>query len=113
MQRLQHHSKWIAAILLLLSILPFPATAQLTGKSHVRMGVVLPLKEKSQRGAKMVEFYQGMLMAVDSVCNEGLSTEVIALHSGSSASEIQYRQISREESPITGILSIRESSGSS
>ena len=38
---------------------------------------------------------------------------VIVQGSGSSASEIQYRQISREESPITGILSIRESSGSS
>ena len=89
MQRLQHHSRWITAALLLLWTLSFPAAAQLMGKSRVRMGVVLPLKEKSQRGAKMVEFYQGMLMAVDSMCTEGLSTEVLALHSGSSASEME------------------------
>lgn len=55
---------------------------------HIRMGVVLPLKEKSARGAKMVEFYQGLLMAVDSLKREGLSVEVQALHSGSSASEM-------------------------
>ena len=75
-------------LLLLLTMLPYPLTAQQTGKSHVRMGVVLPLKEKSQRGAKMVEFYQGLLLAVDSMRHEGLTAEVTALHCGNSAAEM-------------------------
>ncbi len=54
----------------------------------VRMGVLLPFKEKTARGAKMVEFYQGMLMAVDSLKKEGISVNVQALNSGSSASEM-------------------------
>lgn len=54
----------------------------------VKMAVVLPLKEKSPRGAKMVEFYQGLLLAVDSLKHEGLNVHVTALHSGSSASEM-------------------------
>ena len=50
----------------------------------VRMGVLLPLKEKSSRGAKMIEFYQGLLMAVDSVKHQGCTVEVTAVHSGTS-----------------------------
>lgn len=54
----------------------------------VRMGVVLPLKEKTSRGAKMVEFYQGLLMAVDSIKHLGCSVEVSTFHSGSSAASM-------------------------
>lgn len=53
--------------------------------NQVRVGVVLPLKERSSRGAKMVEFYQGLLMAVDSLKHLGCSIDVTAVHSGSSA----------------------------
>lgn len=60
----------------------------LSGNNHVRLGVVLPLKEKSPRGAKMVEFYQGLLMAVDSMKHSGLNVDVIALHSGTTASDM-------------------------
>ena len=64
------------------------AQAILSGSNRVRMGVVLPLKEKTQRGAKMVEFYQGLLMAVDSMKHDGLNVDVVALHSGTTASEM-------------------------
>lgn len=74
------------ALLLLIALLPCPAKGQ--GKSQVHIGVVLPLKEKTQRGAKMVEFYQGVLLAVDSMRHEGLSTDVTALHSGNTAAEM-------------------------
>ena len=60
----------------------------LPGMSEVRIGVVLPLKEKSQRGAKMVEFYQGLLMAVDSMRHIGLSVDVKTLHSGTTTHEM-------------------------
>ena len=72
--------------MLLIALLPCPAKGQ--GKSQVHIGVVLPLKEKTQRGAKMVEFYQGVLLAVDSMRHEGLSAEVTALHSGNTAAEM-------------------------
>lgn len=55
---------------------------------HVRVGVVLPLKEKSARGAKMLEFYQGLLMAVDSVKHLGCSVDVTAVHSGALAADM-------------------------
>lgn len=75
-------------LLLLLALLPHPVAAQFTGKSHVHIGIILPLKEKSARGNKMVEFYQGMLLAVDSLRHEGLNVDVTALHSGTSAAEM-------------------------
>lgn len=36
----------------------------------------------------MVEFYQGILMAVDSIRHDGLDIEVLAMHSGSSAADM-------------------------
>lgn len=71
-------------ILLLGIFLMMPAMQAQRLKNAVRVGVVLPLKEKSSRGAKMVEFYQGLLMAVDSVKRQGCSVEVTAVHSGTS-----------------------------
>ncbi|MBR3513634.1 MAG: hypothetical protein IKO12_04350 [Bacteroidaceae bacterium] len=73
--------------LLLLALLPAVA-AWAIGLGQVRVGVVLPLKEKNNRGAKMVEFYQGILLAVDSMRHEGLNIEVQALHSGSTAADM-------------------------
>ena len=66
-----------------------PATSLAQRLTHrVRMGVVLPLKEKSSRGAKMIEFYQGLLMAVDSVKHQGCSVDVTAVHSGFLAADM-------------------------
>lgn len=73
------------------SVLAFATAADSVAQvatNYVRMGVVLPLKEKSPRGAKMVEFYQGMLMAVDSVRHQGCSVDIVALHSGSTAAQM-------------------------
>ena len=77
-----------SVLAVLLALLPSPMLAQLTGKSLVRIGVVLPLKEKTARGAKMVEFYQGLLLAVDSMRHEGVSAEITALHSGTTAADM-------------------------
>ena len=74
-------------LLLLLAFLPL-ATILAAGFGKVRMGVVLPMKENSSRGAKMVEFYQGILMAVDSMRHEGIDIEVQAMHCGSTANQM-------------------------
>lgn len=79
----------IVLLLLAMALLPHPTFAMQSGEVLVRIGVVLPLKEKTSRGAKMVEFYQGLLFAVDSLRQEGISTEVQTFHSGSSAADIE------------------------
>ena len=83
----------IALLFAMLAVAPL--VAQVT-TNFVRMGVVLPLKEKSQRGAKMVEFYQGLLMAVDSVKRQGCSVDVVALHSGNTAASMDSLIASRQ-----------------
>ncbi|MBR1682184.1 MAG: hypothetical protein IJ700_02315 [Bacteroidaceae bacterium] len=72
----------------LLLVSPRLAAQDAAGKKSVRMGVLLPLKERTARGTKMVEFYRGLLMAVDSLKRDGVSVDVQALHAGSSASEM-------------------------
>ena len=72
-----------------MSMLPVSAKRP-TGKERVRVGVLLPLKEKTTRGAKMVEFYQGLLMAVDSMKHAGLNIDIVALHSGNSANDMDH-----------------------
>ena len=78
----------LTSLLGLLLIASGTIAQNLVTQRELRMGVVLPLKEKSARGAKMVEFYQGMLMAVDSLKREGISVDIQALHSGTTASEM-------------------------
>lgn len=80
--------KKVLFILLCLSVSLNVSSQSLPGMKKVKIGVVLPLKEKTQRGAKMVEFYQGVLMAVDSMRHVGLSVDVKALHSGTTAHEM-------------------------
>ena len=70
------------------------AFAQVT-TNYVRVGIALPLKEKSPRGAKMVEFYQGLLMAVDSVKRQGCTVDIVALHTGSTAAQMDSLLASR------------------
>ncbi len=48
----------------------------------VRVAVVLPLKDKSALGQTAVEFYRGLLLAVDSVKRGGLSVEIYTVDSG-------------------------------
>ncbi len=55
----------------------------------VKMAVLLPLEEKSDRGEKFVEFYRGMLMAADSLKRQGLNLEIHTFSCGSKASEME------------------------
>lgn len=64
------------------------ATAKQSKKSHLNIAVILPLKENTERGGKMVEFYQGLLMAVDSVRKQGTNIDIYAYHSGNSVADL-------------------------
>ncbi len=59
-------------------------------KKLINVGVVLPLKEGGDRGGKMIEFYRGMLMAADSVKQQGVAIHMHAYHSGSSLEDINF-----------------------
>ncbi len=50
----------------------------------VKVGVVLPFKDRSPIGQTSIEFYRGFLLAVDSIKRQGLSVEVYAIDSGTS-----------------------------
>lgn len=60
-----------------------------TSMNSISIGVLLPLEESSERGAKMVEFYQGLLMAADSVRRSGVDITIHALHTGSTKVSMQ------------------------
>ncbi|MBO4642676.1 MAG: LysM peptidoglycan-binding domain-containing protein [Bacteroidaceae bacterium] len=72
--------------------------------STVRLAVLLPLEEKSDRGAKFVEFYQGLLMAADSVKQQGINVDIYAFHTGSSTQEIQALLRSNDLSQMNVIV---------
>ena len=55
----------------------------------VRMGVILPFKGGTAENNKMVEFYRGVLMAVERIKQNGTSVDVFAYDSGQSAGDIQ------------------------
>lgn len=55
----------------------------------IRVGVLLPLKEKSDRGSTLVEFYQGLLMAVEQAKTEGVSVDVHTTDCGTSVEQMQ------------------------
>lgn len=54
----------------------------------LKVGILLPLQEKTPRAAKLLEFYQGFLMAVDSVKKEGKNIEVYTWHCGKTTDEM-------------------------
>lgn len=55
----------------------------------VRVAVLLPLKEQTARGTTFVEFYRGLLMAVEQVKHEGTSVDVYAIDCGSTETSLQ------------------------
>lgn len=76
-------------------------------KKIIKVGVLLPFKDGNDRASKMVEFYQGLLMAADSIKGQGTTVEIHALHSGSTASEMHYltnREELKEMNVIFGPL---------
>lgn len=52
------------------------------GKGHINMVVLLPFDDKNT-GSRMVEFYRGMLLAVEQTKRNGISVDVYALDSKS------------------------------
>lgn len=48
------------------------------GLGEIKLGVLLPLNDRSQEGRRMVEYYRGVLMACDSIRQTGLSVDVRA-----------------------------------
>ena len=63
--------------------------AKAAPRQHVRMGVILPFKGGSLDNKKMVEFYRGTLMAVDSLKRQGLSVDVYAYDSGKTPADMK------------------------
>ena len=57
-------------------------------QKKISMGVILPFKDGTQ-SEKMVEFYRGVLMAVEEAKKGGTSVDVFAYDSGKSAGDIQ------------------------
>ncbi len=58
--------------------------------SHIKVGVVLPFQSAaSWEQKRMVEFYRGVLMAVDSLKTLGKTVEVFAFNSGKTPAEMQ------------------------
>lgn len=66
----------------------FPPKAEKKSMEHIKMAVVLPFKENNSKSAKMIEFYQGILLAVDSIKSSGVSVEVFAYDSGADAEDM-------------------------
>lgn len=56
----------------------------------IRVGVMLPINENDVDGRRMTEYYRGVLMGIDSLKQEGVSTDVYAwnLTEGSSISAV-------------------------
>lgn len=58
-------------------------------QKHIRMGVILPFKGGTPENDKMIEFYRGVLMAVDKMKASGISIDVFAYDSGKNAADIK------------------------
>ena len=57
---------------------------------NVKMGVLLPFSGSEARTSKMVEFYRGVLMAVDSITAErNIKVEVVALDCGMTVAQME------------------------
>lgn len=56
---------------------------------NLRMAVLLPFQSDASKGARMVEYYRGLLMAVDSLKQGGTSVEVYAYDSGKTAADMK------------------------
>lgn len=63
--------------------------------ASLSVGVILPFKKGNSESAKMIEFYQGILLAIDKIRQEGVSVEVYTYDSGSTASSM--KQVLTEE----------------
>lgn len=72
---------------LLLALLLMPLAC--LEAASVRVGVLLPLKDATGRGTVMVEFYRGLLMAIDAAKEAGIDVDCYAVDCGSSDSQMK------------------------
>lgn len=84
-----------------------PSNTELIGRKDVpspkrlvRMGVLLPFKGGTAENKKMVEFYRGVLMAVEHAKKSGISVEVFTYDSGESAGDLKSVLANH---PLTGL----------
>ncbi|MCH5179522.1 MAG: ABC transporter substrate-binding protein [Prevotellaceae bacterium] len=73
--------KCLFRIIVLLFALPVLA--------QVRVGVFLPFKSGGAVGSSAVEYYRGLLMAVDSLSQDNRKYTIVAAHSGQTAADMQ------------------------
>lgn len=73
------------------------------GLNTIRVGVVIPLKEQSALSARTLDYYRGVLMAVDSLKRTGLSFEIYTFDAGKTAEDIQ-NVLSRPIIPMLDII---------
>ena len=73
-----------------------PTNEELMGKKTVSapqkkisLGVILPFKGGTPENEKMIEFYRGVLMAVENMKRSGTSVDIFAYDSGKSPGDIQ------------------------
>lgn len=59
------------------------------GFATVRVGVLLPLKDTTGRGTVMVEFYRGLLMAINVAKDAGIDVDCYAVDCGSSDKQMK------------------------
>ncbi len=71
---------------ILLSLLVLLVSVQLWA---VKVGILLPFKDKGQVGQASIEFYRGFLLAVDSLKHQGLSVELYAVDSGTTEATLR------------------------
>ena len=58
-------------------------------QKYIKAAIILPFKAKTSEGTKVIEYYQGVLMAADSVRRLGTSVEIYAYDSGETEAHIK------------------------
>ncbi len=64
-------------------------TANADPQKKIRMGVILPLKGTTPENEKMIEFYRGVLLAVDDIKKSGISVDIYTYDSGKTIADIK------------------------
>ena len=66
-----------------------PVKEIIEGYKSIKVGVVLPMEAGNELTPKMVEFYQGLLMAADSVRRGGTHLDIYAMNSGEKTEDME------------------------
>lgn len=71
-----------------IAIYVFLLTVALPSAAQIKVGVFLPFKSQGAVGQSAVEYYRGLLMAVDSLSHDGVRFDITAAHCGQTAQEM-------------------------